>query len=86
MKSTKFVVTHLAQHSRLSNAQKPHTDEENAKMDDIPYASAAGSIMYSMICSRPDLTHVVSVVSSFMSKSGKEHWLVVEWILRYLRG
>jgi hypothetical protein len=42
--------------------------------------------MYAMIRTRPDLAHVVSVVSKFMHNPGKEHWNAVKWILRYLKG
>jgi hypothetical protein len=42
--------------------------------------------MYVVICTRPDLAHVVSVVSRFMHNPGKEHWNAVKWILRYLKG
>jgi hypothetical protein len=31
-----------------------------------------------MICTRPDLAHVVSVVSRFMHNPGKEHWNAVK--------
>ena len=34
----------------------------------------------------PDIAHVVSVGSKYMSNPGMEHWNVVKWILRYLRG
>ena len=39
-----------------------------------------------MVCIRPDIAHVVGVVSSFMSRPRKQHWEAVKWILRYLRG
>jgi hypothetical protein len=39
-----------------------------------------------MVCTRPDIAHVVGVVSMYMNNPGKEHWEVVKWILRYLRG
>ncbi|CAL2257280.1 unnamed protein product [Prunus armeniaca] len=52
----------------------------------VPYSSAVGSLMYAMICTRPDITHAVGVVSKFLSKPGREHWNAVKWILRYLRG
>ena len=55
-------------------------------MEEIPYASAVGSLMYAMIGSRPDLAHAVGVVSRFMSKPGMDHWQAVKWILKYLHG
>ena len=42
--------------------------------------------MYAMVCTRPDIAHVVGVVSRYMNTPGKEHWKEVQWILRYLRG
>nr|GEX67712.1 hypothetical protein [Tanacetum cinerariifolium] len=40
------------------------------KMDRVPYASAVGSLMYDMVSTRPDLAHVVGVVSRFLSNPG----------------
>ena len=42
--------------------------------------------MYVMISTRPDISHVVGVVSRYMENPGKEHWAAVKWVLRYLRG
>lgn len=42
--------------------------------------------MYAMICTRPDLAHVVSIVSRFMAEPRKEHWQAMKRIFRYLRG
>ena len=55
-------------------------------MSKVPYASAIGSLMYAMVCIRPDIAHAVGVMSKFMSRPGKQHWEAVKWILRYLRG
>ena len=52
----------------------------------MPYASAVGSLMYTMVCTRPDIAHAVGVVSRFLSNPSKERWYVVKWILIYLRG
>jgi phosphoribosyl-AMP cyclohydrolase len=40
----------------------------------VPYASAVGSLMYAMVCTRLDIAHAVGVLSRYMSKPGKEHW------------
>jgi ATP-binding cassette subfamily B (MDR/TAP) protein 1 len=42
-------------------------DEERDEMKKVPYASAVGSLMYAMVCTRPDIAHAVSVVSRFLS-------------------
>ncbi|MCI62396.1 GDSL esterase/lipase 1-like, partial [Trifolium medium] len=48
-------------------------------MAKIPYASAIGSLMYAMVCTRPDIGHAMGVVSRFMSNPGKAHWEAVKW-------
>jgi hypothetical protein len=50
------------------------------------YSSTVDSLMYVMVCTRPDVVHAMGVVSMYMKNLGKEHWEAVEWILRYLRG
>ncbi|XP_071741166.1 secreted RxLR effector protein 161-like [Rutidosis leptorrhynchoides] len=55
-------------------------------MAQIPYTSVVGSIMYAMICSRPNIAYAVGVVSQFMPNPGKEHWEGIKWLLRYLKG
>ena len=55
-------------------------------MSRVPYSSVVGSLMYAMVFTRPDIAHVVGVVSRYMNNPGKEHWEAVKWILRYLRG
>ena len=55
-------------------------------MSCVPYASAVGSLMYAMVCTKPDITHVVGVLSRFMSNPGKEHWTIMKWFFRYLCG
>jgi hypothetical protein len=55
-------------------------------MSHVPYASAVGSLMYAMVCTRPDIAHAVGVLSRYMSKPGKEHWTTVKRVFRYLHG
>jgi hypothetical protein len=51
----------------------------------VPYSSAVGSLMYVMVCTRPNIAHAMGVVNRYMNNPGKEHWEAVKWILRYLR-
>ena len=64
----------------------PQSMDEVEHMSKVPYASAVGSIMYAMVCTRPDIAQSVSVVSKYMANPGKRHWEAVKWILRYLKG
>ncbi|RVW94385.1 Retrovirus-related Pol polyprotein from transposon TNT 1-94 [Vitis vinifera] len=86
MNEAKPVSTPLGSHFKLSKEQSLKTEEERDHMSKVPYASAIGSLMYAMVCTRPDIAHAVGVVSRFMSKPGKQHWEAVKWILRYLKG
>jgi hypothetical protein len=86
MENAKLVSTPLANHFRLSTSQCPKTVEETEDMSKVPYASAVGCLMYAMVCTRPDLAHAVSVVSKYMANPGKQHWDVVKWIFKYLKG
>ena len=43
----------------LSTDQFPKTHEEEEDMSHIPYASAVGSLMYAMVCTRLDISHTV---------------------------
>ena len=52
-------------------------------MSRVPYSSVVGSLMYAMVCSRPDLAYAVS---RYMEKPSKEHLQAVHWIMRYLCG
>ena len=64
---------------RLSTAQCLTTVEDREKMSVIPYASAIGSIMYAMLCTRPDVNLVVSLVARWLPLSLSR--LSIKWSL-----
>ncbi|XP_074358157.1 secreted RxLR effector protein 161-like [Apium graveolens] len=55
-------------------------------MQNIPYASAIGSLMYAQVCTRPDLAFIVGMLSRYLSKPGMDHWIAVKRVMRYLQG
>ena len=55
----------------LSSSQHPKTNAEIERMRGIPYASAVESLMYAMLCTRPDICF--AVVSRYQSEPGEEH-------------
>ena len=61
--NSKIVNTPLGHHTKLSIKQCHQSEDEKQVMASTPYASGVGSIMYGMVCSRPDLAYAVSIVS-----------------------
>lgn len=86
MHDAKCVSTPIASHFKLSALQCPTSHENIEYMSRVFYSSAVGSLMYAMVCSRPDLSYAMSLVSRYMANPGKEHCKTVQWIFRYLRG
>ncbi|GJW24467.1 hypothetical protein Tco_0038278 [Tanacetum coccineum] len=54
-------------------------------MKNVPYASAVGSIMYAVRCTRPDVAFAQNITSQFQQNPGELHWTAVKNILKYLR-
>ena len=75
----------LTSHFKLSKKLFPLTKEEKEQMVSIPCTCVVGSVMYDMLCYRPDIAHVVSLVSRYMFNPGKAHWEAMKWLLRYLK-
>ena len=60
--------------------------EDEEAIDVSLYQSVIGSLNYAAICTRPDLSTAVGVFSRFMQRPGKEHWVGVKRVPRYVRG
>ena len=57
----------------LSKRDCPTTPQERERMGKILYASAVGSIMYAMTCTRPDVAYSLGVVSRYQSDPRENH-------------
>jgi hypothetical protein len=68
---------------RLIVEQCPKTQEEVEDIAHVPYASVFGSLMYAMVCTRPDIAHAVEVLSRYMSTPGNEHWTSAKRVFMY---
>src|SRR5664279_5708226 len=75
----------MLQGKTLRKTQSPATAEDRRVMNKIPYASAIGSIMYAMMCTRPDMAHAISLTSRYQYDPCVEHWTAVKNIFKYLR-
>jgi hypothetical protein len=63
----------------------PQTDSERQVMQGVPYASAVGSLMYTMTATRPDLGYSISTLSAYMADPGEQHWKAMKRVFRYLQ-
>lgn len=45
-----------------------------------------GSVLYTIVCIRPNVAYGISTLSRFMVNLGLEHWPTLKWLLRYLKG
>ncbi|TYK16300.1 gag/pol protein [Cucumis melo var. makuwa] len=80
------LVVYLKGHEvHLSKEQCPKTPQEVEDIRRIPYASTVGSLMYAMLCTRPDICYAVGIVSKYQSNLGLDHWTTVKIIIKYLR-
>ena len=59
MLEAKPVGSTLPENCKLSGKQSPKTKAEKEDMMKVPYASAIRSLMYSIVCTRPDIGYVV---------------------------
>ena len=69
----------------LSREQSPKTPQAVEEMRHIPYASAVGSLMYAMLCTRSEIRLAVGVVSRFQPNPGLDHWVAVKHIFKYIK-
>ena len=63
----------------------PKISEERNRMSSIPYASTIGLIMYTMLCTRPDMAYALGIVSRFQADLEEDYWKAVKNIFKYLR-
>jgi hypothetical protein len=86
MHNKKLVSKPLSIHFKLAKEICPKTREDIEYMSRVPYSLGVGSLMYIMVCTRPDIVHVVGVVNRYMKNTGEEHWEGIKWIPNYFKG
>ena len=60
--------------------------EGDKEAQNVPYRPIIGSLMYFLICFRPDMIYAVNSASQHLEKPEKIHWNAAKRILKYLRG
>lgn len=73
MQDAKIVNVPFVAHFKLFCTRSPKTEEYRQYMLKVQYASTIGSVMYTVVCLRPNLAHSISVVRIFMGNANKTH-------------
>jgi hypothetical protein len=55
-------------------------------MRKVPYREAIGSLMYTSVATRPNISFAVSMLSQFLDNPGDAHWIGIKHIFHYLAG
>lgn len=77
--------TLICEIKKFSRKQRPTTNEDKEMTRGKSFAQIVGSIMYAMLCTKPDLSFFMCL-SKFLSNPGLSQWHAVKRILRYIKG
>jgi hypothetical protein len=69
----------------LDNTMSPQTESEIREMQDKPYRSILGSVMWGQLATRPDLAFAVSLLARFQSNPGLNHWSALLHVVGYIK-
>ena len=73
-------------YSKLSISDCPADAAQKLAMTQFPYRSVIGSLLYLSLCTRPDISSAVNILSRYVSNPGMLHWQAVKFLVRYLLG
>ena len=82
---SKFNHLNIKEDSTPFNPSLKLFKNEGRVVAQIEYASAIGSLMYFVQCTRPDIAFVVSKLSRFTSSPIYEHWKSIKRVLGYIK-
>jgi len=59
---------------------------EKQEMENTPYASLVGSLIYAQVCIRPGITFAIVMLDRYQSNPRIAYWKVAKKVMRYLQG
>lgn len=65
----------------LSKVMSPTSKQEKEKMRQIPYLAGVGSLMYTSLATRPDITFATNKLSQLNANPGRAHWTALQRVL-----
>jgi hypothetical protein len=79
------------QHLGIKEASTPYdskfklTENSGRAIAQLEYASAIGSLMYAMHCTRPDISFAVCKLSRYTNNPSTEHWKAIGKVIGFLK-
>ena len=86
MEDANPVSTPIEKSITLSKKDSPATKDEIEEMKNIPYRQAVGALLFLATASRADISFAVGVLSQYLDNPGRQHWIAVKRLLKYLKG
>ena len=85
MKNSKKGLLPIFHDFNFSKDMCSKTEDEKACRNRMPYVSAIDSMIYFLLCSRPDASYTLNVTSRYQANSDDGHSMAVKNIFKYLR-
>jgi hypothetical protein len=80
------IFTPLEASIKFSKNNCPINDNDKALMVDVPYFESCGSVIHSLVCTRPNATYSVNSLFQYLSNPGSIHWQAMKRVMRYVKG
>ena len=74
LSDAKPIASPITPGASYSKADTPSDAAQAVRMKKTPYREAIGSLMYTAIATRPDITYTISTLSQFLDNPCKIHW------------
>ncbi|GJY69839.1 hypothetical protein Tco_0472821, partial [Tanacetum coccineum] len=74
MKNCPPTVAHVVKGDKFGACECPKNKLEQKEMGLKPYDSVVESLMYTQVCTLPDIAYITGTLGGYQSNPGKEHW------------
>src|SRR3979490_2089279 len=68
----------------LSSPLSATRGEDSDQVAEVPYRVIIGSLMFTSIVSRPDITYSVNLLSKYLNNNGAIHWEAAKRVLHFV--